>query len=249
MGNVYIMRHALDDRSYISSDLNNPLSKDGIDKLMLDMPKILNTISNAAKHTINIAHSPKIRAEQTARILESCLLNTGTNAINLHSDSRLVDFGQGLLSTSGDYLHDSRLLKIARDAFYYQYHTKHNLSFHFGDKLSDSAFSEANDFVLCHGESQGEFLKRIYRLCLDMGNLDKDELYIFITHKSVCWRIQQIIQSLPQNIPDEDIAEPIVRHNDLIELDVGIIQKYKTTALARLNAVDQLSKQGLNTHD
>ncbi|MFZ1523055.1 MAG: histidine phosphatase family protein [Candidatus Saccharimonadales bacterium] len=220
-----LMRHA-EDEDYIDGRFNNPLTDTGLQQSEYYSKKLAGELRGG--NLVNLYVSTKLRAQQTGNIVLRALEESGF-IVTRFDDNRLRDFDQGSIpsATQMALSESARKLSIARQAFYLQYKIRGNHQYRFGMPMEEPDFAELKDFIYPYGETQSEFLDRLYDFMLDrISNLlengsPQETENIIVTHKATAWRLRQIGLSCRLTVDEDDVNEPDTAHGEYYRVDFG----------------------------
>jgi hypothetical protein cdivTM_06957 len=206
MSEFLTIRHSRDDHSYIDGKNNTSLTCEGIEIAKNMSNEVLNCVDD---RKIIVRHSTKKRAIETAEIL--CERFDKNNIdYEVKSDSNLTELYQGEFRNLDLLNHEERiqLLQSCWEEFD-EHRLNNNLDYRFGDyknainKKIDSRFT-----VDPFGESQRDFSIRIGKAVLSIRRDMQDGfLPINITHRGAIREIKNLLRSVNENVPMEQIED------------------------------------------
>lgn len=232
MQKILLVRHGLDDRNTINRHFNAPLIKKGIIQSVIASCNIKYLLEDAEA---NIICSPKLRTLQTAKIMQYTLSTSGCHT-KLFIDKSVVDFGQGVIRKMSNISisAQAKMLQTARDANYYQYRILGNLDYKFGAPFDNDRFTAMNGLIEAYGETQREYLMRLYEFLINLLSWHSCKQAVIVTHKVVIWRIRQILESIDRDIDENDVDEPNYRHGQIVCISINNVDHAINVIMARL---------------
>lgn len=212
---IVLVRHGVDDPT-LSKDLNQPLVEETKPDIKLLANKLIRFVGSIDVNEVNMYHSNRLRAIQTASIIAEQLFSADINT-HLQESVGIREIYQGDFIIAEDHVHGNDYQPLV-DAWvvWQQKLDDCELEYRFGDPLCNPSgsptYPELVGWFNSFGENQAEFSLRLYRLLFDIFKNESPLLDVVIGHQASCSRIQRILNSVSKlTTPSEFEAGEFVR--------------------------------------
>lgn len=237
---LILVRHGVDDIT-LTTELNQPLTEDTKPDIAALAREIASFHSRIGKPGIRLQFSNRLRAIETASIIQDVLASEAIPVQQLES-SDIREVYQGFFHIR-DHV-DGNQYKPLVDAWtaWQQKLDACELLYRFGDPLfvgDQPTYPDLVGWFPTLGENQGEFSLRLYRFLRDVFQDKTGELQTIVAHQASCSRMQRILDAASK-LSDVDEFEPgqFVRFTEktggriTIHPACGVVVKKPNTELA-----------------